>query len=475
MKGAVLFGRSWRQTLRSASSVGAVLLLVHLARAKDLFGDFTRPTVTFALNLLGIGAVDHGRTIAVGRLEVPWTRDCAGLNLLLVLVALTVWVNRAEPARLRYWIKIALTVPAAVLANVLRVLTLIAYREAFFPSVESPQLHYFLGLVWLLPFMAMVAPRGKRPMSHVIVEALQAAAVVALLAPMSGAPGGDAMTMAAVVGLAHCKVRRDALRARNILTLVWMLAGVAITFIGMESLWVSWLLLCPLLASRRWITSPEGVLLTAATHPLFGMIPGGVPVIWLALAVACWRWLKTSEAAPEPPIPAACPWRIEPMAVTACFVLPFIASTLLTRDHRARTPPRGIAFASIAGDAFDIRLPSQSENIGLVWFNPSGNGRHHALQVCMKYRGIDLEPSQECADVYTDGSRWMREFYLVDDLLLPTYPAYLRRTFRPRSSPGVHLIFATKRACMSAEDFNGKCQILAAKLHERCLSQAMAM
>jgi hypothetical protein len=93
----------------------------------------------------------------------------------------------------------------------------------------------------------------------------------------------------------------------------------------------------------------------------------------------------------------------------------------------------------------------------------------------MKYRGVDLEPSAKSADVYTDGGRWMREFYLVDDVLLATYPAYLKRTFRPFSSPGVHLIFAAKRDCMSEGTFNEKCQDLAAELHERCISQAMAM
>ena len=475
MKSAASFPRSWRQTLRIGWAVGVVMLLVHLARAKDLFGDFTRPTVTFALNLLGMGAVDHGSTIAVGRLEVPWTRDCAGLNLLLVLVALTVWVNRAAPAGLRYWIKIALTIPAAVLANVLRVLTLIGYREAFYPLVESPQLHYFLGLVWLLPFMALVAPRDHRPLSHAIVEALQAAAVVALLAPMSGVPGGDSMTLAAVVGLAHCRVQRDALCVRNLLTLLWMLAGLAITLIGMESLWVCWVLVCPLLVSRRWITSPEGIALTAASHPLLGMIPGGVVVIWLALGVAGWRWLQTSQTAADPPSAEPVPWRMRPMAVAVCFILPFIASTLLARDRRARTPPLGSSSVSIAADAFEVRVPGQSENIGLVWFNPSGNGRHHALEVCMKYRGIDLSPSVNCAEVYTDGSRWMREFYLVDDLLISTYPAYLRRTFRPHSSPGVHLIFAAKCDRMGENDFNEQCQTLAEKLHQSCLSQAMAM
>ena len=461
---------AWAHHLRTALSASAVLLLVHLARAKDVFSDFTRPTVTFALHLFGIDAVDHGTTIAVGRLEVPWTRDCAGLNLLLVLMALTIWVNRSEPAGLRYWIKIALTVPAALLANVLRVLSLIGYREAFYPNVESPQLHYFLGLVWLLPFIAIVVPKGRRPLSHVLVEALQAASVVALLAPMSGVPGGDAITVAAIIGLAHSKVQTDALRLRTLLTLGWMLAAVGISLIGMESLWMPWLLTCPLLVSRQWILSPSGFILTAATHPLFGMIRGGNTVIWLAMGMACWQWLRESESmgalaegAPSGSLPR---WGMKPLAAGAFFILPFVASTLFARDHRTFVPPSSVTSQSIASDAFDVRIPDQPLNIGLVWFNPSGNGRHHSMKVCMKYRGVELEPTAECADVFTDGQRYMREFYLQEGDLITSYPAYIKQTFRPLSSPGVHLIFFTNCDQMKPEAFNESCQKLAVRLHE---------
>jgi exosortase/archaeosortase family protein len=449
-------------------SASAVLLLVHLARAKDIFSDFTRPTVTFALNLFGIGAVDHGTTIAVGRLEVPWTRDCAWLNLLLVLMALTIWVNRSEPLGFRYWFKIAATVPAALLANVLRVLSLIGYREAFYPNVESPQLHYFLGLVWLLPFVTLVVPKGNRPLSHVLVEAMQAASVVALLAPMSGVPGGDVVTIAAVLGLAQSKVQTDALRARSLLTVGWMLAAVAISLVGMESLWMPWLLTCPLLVSRQWIFSLSGLVLTVATHPLFAMLPGGTTVIWLAMGLACWQWLQNSELSETSTSPPS-GWRISPMAAAAFFILPFVASTLFDRGHQGFTPPASTSFEAIASDAFSVRTPGQPDNIGLVWFNPSGNGRHHSMKVCMKYRGVELEPTAECADVYSDGSRFMREFYLQEGNLIASYTSYIKQTFRPLSSPGVHLIFFTNCGQMSADEFNKSCLDLAARLHKLTL------
>jgi hypothetical protein len=88
----------------------------------------------------------------------------------------------------------------------------------------------------------------------------------------------------------------------------------------------------------------------------------------------------------------------------------------------------------------------------------------------MKYRGVDLEPTRECADVFTDGHRWMREFYLQDGQLVPSYQAYLVRTFRPRSAPGVHLIFVTDRDQISAESFNQTCLGLAARIDGRNLA-----
>jgi exosortase/archaeosortase family protein len=460
------------QNVRTVLSAGAVLVLVYFARAKDLFSDFSRPTVTFALHLLGIGAVDHGDTIAVGRLEVPWTRDCAGLNLLLVIAALTIWVNRTEPAGCRYWLKIALSVPAALLANVLRVLSLIGYREAFYPNVESPQLHYFLGLVWLMPFLAMVVPRGRRPLGQVLLESLQAAAVIALLAPMSGVPGGQTITIAALIGLAHSGVQRDALRRRSILTLAWVFLAAVIALLGMESFWLPWLLLCPLLASRRWVGSLAGGVLTAATHPLFGLIPGGITLAWIAIGWLGWQWLRGSASTSEDsstvePREILRPWLLQTPAVAALFLLPFVASTLFAREHRTFLPPANTTYTTLAADAFDVRIAGQPENIGLAWFNPSGNGRHHSMKVCMKYRGVDLEATTACPSVFTDGQRWMREFYLQDGLLVPSYRAYLVRTFRPLSSPGVHLIFFTNCDQMSAGDFNQACLELAACLDEK--------
>ncbi len=456
--------------LRGILSIVVVAVLIHLAQSKDLFSDFTRPIVIGSLHLLRMDAENQGNTIAVGRLQVPWTRDCSGLNLLLILMALAVWVNRKERADYRYWLRLATMIPAALLANVARVLSLIAYREVFYPEIESPQLHYFMGLIWVLPFVALVIPRGRRPMRQVLVETFHAAAVVALLAPMSGAPGGDTITLAAVMCLAHSQFNSDHSAYSRLGTFAWVLLAVGIVLTGMESLWLPWLLVCPFLVPFKWTFSLSGLVLTAATHPLFGMLPQAVMITWGFIALAAWDWLKapqkktTSEATPAGPRTFF--WRAQPFATSLCFVLPFIASTLMAGKQETRVPPAEVLTRAIPYDGYQILMPNQPRHIGLVWYSPHGNGRHHTLKVCMKYRGVELTPTAECGDVFTDGALFYREFFLQEDQLLTSYPEYMQHTFRPWSSPGVHLIFSVVNDSVNPAEFNETCQKLAQELHQ---------
>ena len=455
------------KSLRGVLSIGAVAALVHLARAKDVFTDFTRPTVIAALRLLGINAADHGDNISVGRLDVPWTRDCAGLNLLLILLALAIWVNRSERIGWRYFLRVAAMVPAALLANILRVLSLIGYREAFYPDVESPQLHYFLGLVWLVPFVTLVVPRGQRPVHHAVIEMFHAASVVALLAPMAGVPGGDSVTLAAVVGLAHCRMPSQISRKRAAAMMLWIVAATGLGATGMESFWMPWLMLCPLVAEFSWLASPAGILLTVATHPLFGAIPGAQTVTWIAIAYAMWRWIERPEISEAVPSLAVPRWqRVAVFAVSMWFVVPFIASTVMARDKQKLVPPSDVVSRQIPGDGFEVIVPGQPEQIGLVWYGPQGNGRHHTVKVCLKYRGVEITPAPEREGIYTDGTHWFREFFLHEGELITGYVDYLKHTFRPWTSPGVHLIFVAKRESMSAETFDRSCAESASTLHD---------
>ncbi len=461
----------WRKIWRGALAVSCVALLVHLAHSKDTFSGVSKPAIIFILQTLGFAAADAGEVIKVGRLDVPWTRDCAGLNLVLILLALAFWINRNESLGWRFWGRLAIMVPCAVLANVARVLSLIAYRELLYPAVESPQLHYFLGFVWLLPFLTLIIPRNGRPMSHVLFEAMHAAVVVAMLTPMSGVPGGSNMTVAVVFCLTRCKIRRGNYYWLMYGTVAWLFAAAGITLVGMESLWIPWLLTCPLLVELSWLMSLPGIILTLASHPLFNMIPGADYILWAGLGLMIWQWLHPKPFTPVPEekarIFAALPSRFRIGVATVCFCLPFLASTLITALQDTEVLPTEARIRPIQG-GFHIALPDQPKELGLVWYSPQGSSRHHTVQVCLKYRGVEIEPEPSCAGVYTDGKHWLREFFIQDRTLIPEYLQYIKHTFRPWTSPGVHLIFITPEDKMSAQAFHDASGRWAQELHTLC-------
>lgn len=462
--------------LRTAICAAVLGVLVYLTQSRDLLRDFTRPVVMAFLKFIGMQAVDQGDLMVVGRLEVPWTRDCAGVNLLLLLLALAIWVNRHEKLSARYWFRIAAMLPASLLANIARVLTLIAWRAAIYPAVESPQTHYFLGLIWLVPFVMWITPRSGRPTSHSVMETLHAAAVVALLAPMTGTPNGSIMTVAAVVALTQCRVRTDHLKTRILLALAWLGTGALIALSTMDSFWLPWLLACPLLVSHQWIFSLHGFLILASTHALVVMQSWA----WWPAGLGLALFLRTRQGWGPAPVPGQAVtsdstgsslW--DRSLRTACmiaFALPFTAASLmdLGSTSQAWAPPHEVASRSIQGGGFELQLPGQSSNIGLVCYPAPGRDRHHTVQVCLKYRGVEITPVPGQPHVFTDGSHWLREFFMQGGHLVPDYATYVQRTFRPLSPPGEHLIFIADRSALKPDAFDAECIQLASRLHALC-------
>lgn len=453
--------QGWKRLLPLA----LVALLAQLSQAKDLFGDLTRPIVLFLLNTSGVAASDRGDILLIGGLEIPWSRDCAGLNLLIILLAVAVWVNRNEVPGFRYWARLALMVPAALVANIARIFTIIGYRHFFYPDIESQQLHYFFGLLWLVPFAILAMPKESRSRPAMVFEFFHAASVIALLSPMVDGPGGIGLSAAVVFSLAHCRLPGTVSRLRLVLFAAWLIAAAAIMWAGVESFWMPWLLVCPLLADPAWVLRPAGGLLILASHPMFALVPGGEMVTWLAVGMAAWKMFNA--------VPAA---RLQADggnyrgAVSLCmgagalaFVLPFLSSGF-SDEGRKLLPPAGAAKKEVPGSGYQLHMPGQSEDIGLFWYMPSGRQRHHTLRVCMKYRGIDLRPSGEDPDVMTDGDVWMREFFIQDGRLLDTHLAYVRSTMGPGKSPGVHLIFVAMKASMDARAFDEAARQIASGL-----------
>lgn len=68
----------------------------------------------------------------------------------------------------------------------------------------------------------------------------------------------------------------------------------------------------------------------------------------------------------------------------------------------------------VGANTYELHPIGQPRNVELAWYGPSGDGRHHTLSVCMRYRGSNLKPSGIEPTVLTDGNLWMREFFLED-------------------------------------------------------------
>ena len=462
-------GQVW-DVIRGLLPIALVAGLARFSVAQDIFSRLSRPIVLGLLDLFHVPTVDNLNTITVGRLEIPRTGDCAGLNLLVLLLAVAIWLNRHEPFNRAHWLRIFGMIPAAVLANVLRVFTLIAYREIYYPAIETPQLHYFFGLAWMVPFALIAMPRSPRHLTARVFELIHVAAVIAILAPQTYGPGGLGLTIAVVLGLSHCHLPEQISKRRIVMLGIWLVAAVGFAFAGMESFWLTWLIVCPLISDAKWIFSPVGVVLTLATHPLFALIPGAEVITWVAIAYVVWK--KFIQNQPEPPSEdrhVDWSWRKERpllVAVSILFLLPFLSSTIFGQKNMTLLPPKRATIQSVPGDGFSVLMPGQTPKIGLLWYNPSGTHRHHTLKICLKYRGIELEPCEEDADVFTDGTHWLREFFLQDRKLIPSHLKYVISTLKPGSSAGVHLIYVTDSIAMSAKEFDKETQQLATTLFE---------
>ena len=446
---------SRRALIRTLVAGLLVFGLMHTTRTSEALSWLTRPTVAAIIGIFGGNAIDAGSDIILGKLRIPWSRDCAGFDVLLVLWGLILWTSRRDPLSRRFWIRMLLAIPASVVANIARVLSIILWRQTFYPAVESPQMHYFIGFLWLLPLLALFVPRGQRTFISYAVETSMLAAALSLVAPQAAAPGGVWVTVCALLLLAGqdwqpLKQRRD-----QIFVLAWIAAAIFITGAAMESLWLPWLLLCPWCFPRRWALTPAILLL-----------PGTVPVLamklpWLTLpgiATAVWLLLRAN------PNPTAT-GKTHALKLTtglgllALLLVPFTASTLGPALQNKAAPPAGIMAQTLEPGSFLVRFLGQPPELTVTWNAPSGSGRHHTLAVCLLYRGrkIHQEPTQPL--VQTDGTLWRSEAFLMPDGQLYAYDDYLRETLFPFTPAGIHLIAASPRNSISAANFHDVSQL----------------
>ncbi|MBM4221248.1 MAG: IS1634 family transposase, partial [Gammaproteobacteria bacterium] len=149
-------------------------------------------------------------------------------------------------------------------------------------------------------------------------------------------------------------------------------------------------------------------------------------------------------------------------AITCLLLLmPFVVSILSSFVSAHYPPPPGVMAESIENRGYRLRLIGQSPFVDIIWYGPYGHERHHALDVCMQFRGIRIEPVPECPAISSSESLWMREYFIKNDRLLRSYSDYLLHTFAPFSSAGVNLIFSAPRASMSPHEFERQSDELA--------------
>jgi len=183
-----------------------IFILFHLANITEALSYITRPMVVIAAGTLGIHTVVQGSDIVLGKLMLPWNQDCSGINGLILLLAITLWANRHERFGFSFFIRLVLCIPAALIANVFRILTLAAYRYVFYPGWEGQQVHYLIGFIWLIPFIVFFVKNFRQKYWLRWLEIFYVALVLAVLAPVVFSPGGSVVAVCSLFYLARNRV-----------------------------------------------------------------------------------------------------------------------------------------------------------------------------------------------------------------------------------------------------------------------------
>ncbi len=443
--------------------LGIIFLLLHAANLTEVLSYLSRPLVTGAATVLGIEAVNRGTDIVLGDLVLPWTQDCSGVNTLIILWGVTLWANRQRPFDRLLVVRLLLCVPAALLANMLRILTLAGYRYVFYPAWESEELHYLVGFLWLVPFLFLFIEDLRSMDRTRWVEVIYLSLVLALVAPTIFFPGGSLVALSTLFFLAHSRVADTASPRLLIAYLAWGVAALLIARSNMESLWIPWLLVCPRLVSWRLLASWTGLVILSGSVSLLAMRPAWQLVVGAALAYRIYLIVR-GEQQPQPTGAVMPPKVAEVAALALLGIAPFVLPSLIGIEHPIERPPAGVMTKQLTFNSYQLRLTGQPADIRMYWYGAFADGRHHSLASCMRFRGLILKPVPGQEEVMTGGNMWMRDFFIHEGELKSSYGDYLLASFSPFAAPGVHVILDAPAESMSAAYFSRASDELAAKL-----------
>ncbi|NQU04294.1 MAG: exosortase/archaeosortase family protein [Syntrophaceae bacterium] len=451
--------------IRNFILFGTTFVLLHLANITGALSYLARPMVVYAAKALDINAVDRGSEIVLGKLLLPWTQDCSGINALIMLLVITLWVNRNERFGLPLITRLVMCLPAALLANVFRILTLAAYRYVFYPNWESQQLHYFIGFLWLVPFLVFFVKDFKEKDWAGWLEIFYMAVVLAILSPVVFTPGGSIVAISTLFFLAQNRLSVDDSWKRRLAYLLWGAAAFLIGWSRMESLWIPWLLLCPGFVDYRLLRNWSGIVILSGTVYLASMHRVWQIVVLTALAYELYVLLKGRRKS-DLPAPSSSPKIMEGLVILVLLLTPFILPDFIGIKHKVEAPPSGAMAKQLSFNSYELRVIGQPSDITLFWYGAFGDGRHHNVSVCMRYQGVTLKPSDEQKDVFTDGRRLMREFFIQNGKLITNYKEYLMTTVSPLASPGVHIIFDAPSKVMNSKYFDIESKRLVKRLYQ---------
>lgn len=439
---------------RNLVIVSVIFALLQLANLTELLSYLSRPMVTGTAVLFGIDAFNRGNDIVLGSIVLPWTQDCSGVNTLIILWGVTLWGSRRTTSNRVLVYRLLLCIPAALVANMLRIFTLAAYRYIFYPAWESDELHYFVGFLWLIPFLFLFVDDFRRMSRARWIEIIHVSLVLALIAPTIFSPGGSLVALSALFLLAHTKFSDLAGSKLIYAYAVWSIVALIIAWSNMESLWIAWLLLSPRLAPWRLVFSWSGVLILSGTISIMAMHVAWQLLVGIALAYRVILILRSNPVVNKNRKAKLFSLELPLLAVLA--LAPFSLSALIGLTHPIEMPPAGVMARQLTLNAYQLNMTHQPKDIRLYWYASYGDGRHHSLASCMRFRGIELEAVSGQPDVLTSGNMWMKDFYIHDGKLLTSYSDYLIASFSPFTSPGVHVILDAPANSMSAHYFSTK-------------------
>ena len=449
------------------AGIGAISLI--LSPWSTYLSTATAMAISGLASLVGFEVSFMDGQLQWQHLTVSWTEDCSGVQTLFVLFGMTAWVSLRAPTSL-FVLRLFLTVPMALGANIIRVLSICTLRVLLYPAWEGETLHFTIGCLTILPFAMLIAHRSQRTSGGEITWLVYLAAVLAVASLSIETPVGLFVLSSSVSYLVAFHTTRPRQRFDLHLTIVWLAVAFIIGGLRAESLWLPWLLACPFYSRIRATWHPASWVCLVGTVPLFAsnavvQILIVAAVIWVAYdSFACSKHdaesriddVKDQRTSSSP---------VVYLVVASAILLPGLSELALHSSERSLRPPAGLMSAPIGqGEAYRVRTVGQSDDIAAFWHGSARNGRHHSIATCLRYRGIHASVVPKLESVLQSDSDWITEFFLMDGEVCQSYRRYLMRCFPPFTSQGVHVVFQAPKSSMQPHVFRSQARKLAEQL-----------